>query len=107
MDRLKVRMLDLAGTERGIVAADGVVVELALGAAVAVVEVGIVDLELLLGGKPSELDAERQAENQPESQNAKYDAKLRLSCNTLNVKINKSSLKKNSRSPAAFLIASA
>ena len=94
MNRLKVRVLDLAGTKGRIVAADGIVVELALGAAVAVVEVGIVDLELLLGGKPSELDAERQAENQPESQNTKYDAKLRLSCNTLNVKINKSSLKR-------------
>ena len=83
-------MLDLGGAQRRIVSPNRIVVELSLGTVVTVVEIGIVDLQLLLGRKPSELDAKREAENQPESQNAKYDAKLRLSCNTLNVTIKKS-----------------
>ena len=48
-----------------------------------------VDLELLLTWEPSEFDAESEAENQPESQNAKDDAKFRLRGNTLNIIINK------------------
>jgi len=75
-------IFELGRVQRRVVAADGVVVERALGSAV-VVEVAVVDFELLLAREPSELDAKREAENQPKSQNAKYDAKLRLSCNTL------------------------
>jgi len=75
-------IFELGRVQRRVVAADGVVVERALGSAV-VVEVAVVDFELLLAREPSELDTEREAENQPKSQNAKYDAKLRLSCNTL------------------------
>ena len=75
-------IFELGRVQRRVVAADGIVVERALGSAV-VVEVAVVDFELLLAREPFQLDAEREAENQPKSQNAKYDAKLRLSCNTL------------------------